>query len=453
MTVTPEDVQDLLVQQCQTHGLPGASVAFLHDGHAQFLSCGVTDVNHPRAVTQDTLFGIGSTSKTLTGTAMIALVEQGKVALDDRVVKHLPDLPILDEQARDLVTVGQLLDHTAGWIGDADVDTGWGDDALAQAVPVLLGKAPQLCPPGTLFSYNNTAVNVAGLLVARLYGSSFEDAVRDLVLAPLGMTSTHFLVWDIANRPHATGHIATADGPIPVPTWVTTRSLGPAGGAFSTARDVMTYARFHLTGETDGKGPISEESRLLMQQQRSSCRSGFEGAGVSWLLGRRGRLRLIEHGGNLSNLMVSTFSMAPEVNLALSVMGNAVAGSTVGQAIRDFLLDEIAGRQEVATTPVDQQPSLDEYLGIYAAGQWDIEVIAVDGQLDFGMRLTDVDIADQALREVFESKRTRVTFVAHDLVAVAASPATPVGDFVRDDAGRISFFRTGGRLARRNNAS
>jgi CubicO group peptidase (beta-lactamase class C family) len=449
MSFTSQDLQDLVVQQCQMHELPGASAAFLHDNHVRFASFGVTDVNHPRPVTEDTLFGIGSTSKTLTGTAMMALVEQGRVSLDDRVVKHLPDLPVLDEQARDLVTVGQLLDHTAGWIGDADVETGWGDDALERAVPLLLRRAPQQCPPGTLFSYNNTAVNVAGHLVATLHGSTFEDAVRDLVLAPLGMTSTHYLVWEIANRPHAVGHVATVDGPSSVSTWATTRSLGPAGGAFSTARDVMTYARFHLTGETDRKAPISEESRLLMQQQRSSCRSGFEGAGVSWLLGRRGRLRLIEHGGNLSNLMVSTFSMTPEANLAVSVMGNSAAGSTVGQAIRDYLIDAIVGKQDIATTPVERQPIVDEYVGTYVAGQWDIEVIAVDGQLDFGMRLTDATVADEALREVFESKRTRVTFVGDDLVAAAASPTTPVGDFVRDDAGRISFFRTGGRLARR----
>lgn len=449
MTFTHHDVQDLLAQQCETHRMPGASAAYFHDGDVHYAMYGTTDADHPQPVTDETLFGIGSTSKTLTGTAIMALVEQGKVSLDDRVVKHLPDLPMLDEQARDTVTVGQLLDHSSGFIGDATADTGWGDDALARSIPILLANGPQLSEPGTLFNYSNTAVAVAGHLVAVLHGSTFETAVRELILAPLGMDNTGYLVWDIANRPHAIGHVATPDGPKAVPNWVTARFLGPAGGAFSSARDVMTYARFHLTGKTDGTAPISEESRLLMQQQRSTSRSGAEGAGVSWLLGRRGSLRLIEHGGNLSNLMVSTFSMAPDLNLAISVMGNSAAGSVVGNAVRDFLIDQVAGPQDITSTPLAKQPDLTEYLGRYAGGQWDMEVVEVDGQLDFGMRLTTMEVQDEELRKVFESRRTRATFIDADQLAAADSPGAPVGDFIRDDAGQIQYFRSGLRLHKR----
>lgn len=443
------DVTELLADRCRQHAMPGASLAWFHDGETHFAGYGQTDVNGGAQVDENTIFGIGSTSKTLTATAVMALVERGKLSLDDRVVKHLPDLPVLDEAARDTVTVGQLLDHTSGWVGDGAADTGWGEDALARAIPELLGKARQQAPPGTLFSYNNNAVAVAGLLVARLHGSSFEDAVRDLVLAPLGMTSTFYLVWDIANRPHAVGHAVTDGSVRPVPLWPTARFLGPAGGAFSSARDVVTYARFHLTGEVDGTAPISEESRLLMREQRSSCRSGVEGAGVSWLLGRRGDVQLIEHGGNLSNIMVSTFSMAPSHALAVSVMGNSVAGTLVGNAVRDFLLDRLVGAP-AQPDPVDvEQPNLGDYVGTYAAGQWNLVVTSTGDGLEYGMKLTDVDELDEAVREVFESRRTKVRFIGTDLVGPADGTPTAVGDFVRDDAGRISFFRTGLRLASR----
>lgn len=430
--------------------MPGASAAYYFEGEMHFANFGTTSADNPEPVTEHTLFGIGSTSKTLTGTAMMALVEQGKVDLDDRVIDHLQDLPVLDEQARDEVTVGMLLDHTPGWVGDAEAETGWGEDALARGVAELLAKAPQQCRPGTLLSYNNTAVNVAGHLVATLHGTSFEDAVRDLVLAPLRMKDTHYLVWDIANRSHAVGHVMSSGTSKAVPNWLTSRCMAPAGGAFSSARDLMTYARFHLTGEVvDAQRPISEDSRLLMQQMRSTCRSGVDGAGVSWLLGRRGELRLIEHGGNLSNLMVSTFSLVPDANLAIAVNGNSAAGTAVGTVIRDHLIEQVAGPQDVATKPMDPQPSLQEYVGWYAAGQWDIEVDQIDGQLDFGMRLTDVTGIDDELREVFESKRTRATFIGPDLVTSAVAPAAPVGDFIRDADGNIEFFRVGLRLAKR----
>lgn len=449
MPFTPGDIQELLDQQCQVHMLPGAAAAYFHEGAVHYAMHGSTDIRHPQAVTPDTLFGIGSTSKTLTGTAVMALVERGAVTLDDRVVKHLPDLPVLDEQARDEVKVGQLLDHTAGWVGEAEVRPDWGDGALDRAVPQLLAKAPQLSPPGALFSYNNIAVDVAGHLVARLHGTSFEDAIRDLVLIPLQMTDTHYLIWDIANRPHAVGHVAGAGSVRPVPAWITDRHMAPSGGAFSTARDVMTYARFHLTGEAAGSAPISNESRLLMQAQRSTCRSGAEGAGISWLFGRRGDLRLIEHGGNLSNLMTSTFSMAPDIGLAVSVMGNSAAGTAVGNAIRDFLVDEIAGPSKVATRPVQPQPPLAEYVGRYRAGQWDVEVIEIDAQLDIGICITNASLVDDDQRKSLEANRTRVTFIGPDLVSPSAAPAAAIGDFIRDPTGRIQFFRFGGRLAAR----
>ena len=441
------DATELLAERCEEHHMPGASLAWFHDGQTHFASYGRTDVNDGPRVTEDTVFGIGSTSKVLTATATMALVEQGKLSLEDRVVKHLPDLPVLDEQTRDTVTVGQLLDHTAGWVGDGSANTGWGDDALESAISMLLRKAPQQAPPGTLFSYNNNAVAVAGHLVATLHGSTFEDAVCDLVLAPLGMTSTFDLVWDIANRPHAVGHVVNDESVQSVPLWPTARFLGPAGGAFSSARDIATFARFQLTGDVDGSPSISEESRLLMREQRSVCRSGVEGAGVAWLLGRRGLLRLIEHGGNLSNVMVSSYSMAPEANLAVSVMGNSAAGGPIGQEVRDLLLDAVAGPPEDPLTVDVTQPDLAEYAGTYVAGQWEVVVDLVEDQLEFRMQLTDVDDLDEAVRELFEARRTRITFIGSDLVGLAGGPPTPVGDFIRDDSGRISFFRTGLRLA------
>lgn len=186
-----------------------------------------------------------------------------------------------------------------------------------------------------------------------------------------------------------------------------------------------------------------------MQQQRSYSRSGVEGAGVSWLLNSRDGLQLIEHGGNLSNLMVSTFSLAPTLGLAVSVMGNTAAGSIVGTAVRDLLLDRLSNQPKIAVTPMTPQPELSEYVGRYASGQWDVEVVELDGTLDFGMRLTNAPEVTEEMRQLFEAKRTRVTFTEPDVVTPAAAPGAPIGDFIRDGDGTIKFFRTGMRLGLR----
>jgi hypothetical protein len=141
--------------------------------------------------------------------------------------------------------------------------------------------------------------------------------------------------------------------------------------------------------------------------------------------------------------MVSTFSLAPESGLAVSVMGNSVAGAAVGEVIRNALL----GPAVSAPRAPFSQPELEEYVGRYRAGQWDIEVVEVDGQLDFGMRMLE-DI-DEDLRKVFEGRRTRVAFVDQDVVASVDDLSVGAGDFIRGSDGRLAFFRTGGRLANR----
>ena len=173
MTFAPLEstLPQLLASSCAEHNVPGAAVGVLLDGAEYFACHGVTSVTDPLPVTPDTLFLIGSTSKTLTATALMALADQGKVRLGDRLTGHLPGLPVADEAARAAVTVGQLLDHTAGWTGDVETEGGWGDDALAAAVPELLAKAEQITPPGEVMSYNNTSFVVAGQLLATLAGS------------------------------------------------------------------------------------------------------------------------------------------------------------------------------------------------------------------------------------------------------------------------------------------
>jgi CubicO group peptidase (beta-lactamase class C family) len=444
------ELTGLLATWCGEHQVPGAAVGVLH-GDTEIFAChGVTSVTDPLPVTADTLFLIGSTSKTLTATALMALAEQGRLRLDDRLTEHLPQVPVPDEAARAAVTVGQLLDHTAGWTGDVETDGGWGEDALAVALPELFAAADQITAPGEMMSYNNTSFVIAGHLLAALAGEPFETAVRRLIIDPLGMTSTWYFPWEAAGRRLAVGHAPADGGPRPVPQWPTRRWLAPAGGVISTARDQLRYARFHLDGSSAGTAPISTATRMLMRRRRVAAAGPLDGVGVSWLLRRYGELGLVEHGGNVSNLHVSSFTLAPSQQLAITTLTNAAGGAAVGTAVLAHVLERIAGQ---APPPPPQPRVIDQglaagYAGRYRAGQWDLEVSAAGDGLAVALRLRDVpaDLPD-GVRGTFEGEPERLVLTGDDVVAAAGRPAFPVGDFIRDSTGSVRYFRYKMRLS------
>ena len=142
-------------------------------------------------VDADTLFRIGSTTKTFTATAIMRLVEQGKVDLAAPARTYLPNLALADEAAARSVTVRQLLNHSAGWLGDDYGDFGRGDDALARFLAAMK-QLPQLTPPGQVLAYNNAAIVVAGGIIETLTGKPYETALQELVLDPLGLKHSGF---------------------------------------------------------------------------------------------------------------------------------------------------------------------------------------------------------------------------------------------------------------------
>ncbi|MDP9100949.1 MAG: beta-lactamase family protein [Actinomycetota bacterium] len=446
------DLTAFVAAESERLRVPGAAVGVLHGDLVHMAAHGVTDRLHPRPIDADTLFLIGSTTKTFTATTMMTLVQEGALSLDDRVIDHLPELELSDASARASVTVGQLFDHTAGWRGDIEADTGWGDDALSRALPEVAAHVPQIFAPGWTASYNNLSLILAGRLIERVAGTAYEALVRTRLLEPLGMTNTFFLPWEVATRPLAAGHVVTDDAPEPTYVWPMSRAMGPAGGAVSSLRDQLRYAAFHLDGTAPGTPPLRDDLRLGMQQSRVSLPAALSGVGVSWLLNDRDGLGLVSHGGNCSNLYVSSFVLAPAERFAVTVLTNSRGGSALGGRVLDWALEHYLGRGGAAApAPLALTPELErEYVGRYDAGQWDQEITAVGGRLFTQMCLTDVPAdTPEAVLAAFRQPPTELVITARDVVAPATAPQHSAGDFVRGPDGKVAFLRYGMRLARR----
>ena len=199
--------------------IPGVAVGVFHEDEERYAYHGVTSVENPLPVDEHTLFQFGSTGKTYTSVALLRLVEQGKVDLDATVRTYVPELTLRDPEVAERVTVLQLLNHTAGWDGDFFEDTGDGDDSLARFVE-RMATLQQLTPPGSIVSYNNAALSLAGRIIEKVTGSSYERAVKELVLDPVGLNETLFFPNDIMSRRFVVGHRRETDGSITGPASV-----------------------------------------------------------------------------------------------------------------------------------------------------------------------------------------------------------------------------------------
>jgi CubicO group peptidase (beta-lactamase class C family) len=425
--------------------IPGVSVGVLADGKQLVATAGVTSTKDPLPVDEDTLFMIGSTSKTFTATALMALVDKGVLTLKDRVIDHLPSLTLKDPEVAQAVTIGHLLNHTSGWRGDLLTPPSWNDDALERAVQGV-AEAPQELPLGELASYSNSAFSLAGHVVATLHGTSFEQAVRELVIDPLGLSSTFYFPWEVAHHRHAVGHTVQDGVATAVQVYPAGRALGPAGGLWSSVRDQLAWAAYQLDGSTAGTAPLLEETRLLMQQQTIDSRSTIDGIGLSWLLKHQGDVPLITHGGNVSNLHTSAFNVAPEHGLAVTALTTGKHGMTVGSKVLAWALERFLGvgpQPALPTIPFDAT----ELAGLYDLGPYCYQLTAEDGKLLAGVQLPDG--LPEPVRIAFTAPPKELAAIAPDVFALAGAPTEPVLDVRRKADGSVDGIVFGMRFVRR----
>src|SRR5205807_93738 len=119
--------------------------------------------------------------------------------------QHVPELRLKSKDAERRATVLHLLNHTAGWDGDQYQSTGEGDDSLANLVRAM-GTFEQRFPLGTRHSYNNVSLSLAGRVIEKVTGKTYEEAMKELLLDPLEMTESFYSVNDVATRRFAVGH-------------------------------------------------------------------------------------------------------------------------------------------------------------------------------------------------------------------------------------------------------
>jgi CubicO group peptidase (beta-lactamase class C family) len=437
-----EQVVEVARDSMDELSVPGVAVGVLFDGNEEVAGLGVTSVDNPLEVTPDTLFQIGSIGKTFVATAIMRLVEQGSLELDEPARSYLPDFRLADEDTASRVTVRQLLTHTGGWLGDYFDDFGAGDDALARMVDGL-STLPQLTPLGAHWSYNNSAFYVAGRIIEVTTGEPFEKALGELVLKPLGLEHSFFFPDDVMTHRFAVGHELDADGNTVIarPWWIG-RSAHAAGGIASTVRELLRYARFWIEGgDLLSPGSVDE-----MTRPQVPIGGEYDAVGLAWFLREREGVRVISHGGGTKG-QISLLAIAPEQGFAFVTLTNHQWGGPVAERAFDAATDAYLGFREPELTAVDMPAErLSEYLGRYESKLSNAELVQTETGLEFryelkgGFPTPDTPAGPNPPPDP-------VAFASEDEVFVPEGPFK--GDrarFLRDADGRIEWLRLGGRL-------
>jgi CubicO group peptidase (beta-lactamase class C family) len=380
-------LQEKTESLAEEHHVPGVAVGIFCDGEEHYAYHGVTSVENPLAVGPSTLFQIGSTTKTYTATAIMALADAGEVALDDPVRGYVPELRLKDETAAQAVTVMQLLNHSAGWNGDYFEDTGDGEDAIATYV-AKMAQLEQVSPPGAVASYNNAAYVLAGRLIEKVTGQPYEAAIKRLIVEPLGCDESFFFAGEVMTRRFAVGHhykeqqgAVIVARPLLLP-----RSSAPAGGLFCTARDQIRYARFHLgQAAAEGGAPVlAKETLDRMKAPTISMQGGALGdwVGISWMLRDIGGVRIAAHGGS-TNGQESAFELVPERNFAVTVLTNSGTGTQLNRELVNWAKQAYLGlaEKEPPTLALDEA-ALQPFTGRYVS---DMSIIDISPSGDGGL--------------------------------------------------------------------
>jgi len=315
-------------------GVPSASVAVVKDGQIAYLHAYGDARLEPRTAAQPQMrYSIGSISKQFTATAILLLQEQGKLSLDDKVGKFIPDLTRANE-----VTIRQLLSHTSGY------QDYWPQDYVmpmmlqpvtAQKILDIWARKPLDFDPGTKWQYSNTNFVIAGLIVEKVSGMPLLQFLQDKVFTPLGMKSVANIDQEKLGDTDPMGYMRYALGPLrPAPKegkgW-----LFAAGELAMPAEDLAKWDISIIDQKLMKPASYREFETEVVLKNGLGTHYGL-GVDVSSEFGHRA----LSHGGEVSGFTAENM-VFPDERVAVAVLTNqdaAGAATNIARAIAPLLL-------------------------------------------------------------------------------------------------------------------
>ena len=302
--------------------VPGLAFGVIQDGETLYCAgYGFADVENEIAVTPETVFAIGSITKSFTVAGLGILADAGRLDWDRPVRGVLPDFALADAVAAAETTPRDMVTHRSGlarhdmlWYG-----SGLSADQLFRALRHLAPGAPFR----SAWQYNNLMVAAAGRITEALSGESWQEFTRRRLLAPLGMTATDFSPNENDQgraKPYEKG-----DSEIRRIAFYDMRAIAPAGGINSTVADMLSYLAFHMNG---GDGLLSERQAMAMQTPRVALNEappyaalGRVAYGMGFFVSTYRGQRIVWHAGGVDGF-VALLAFLPDANIGVVALSN-----------------------------------------------------------------------------------------------------------------------------------
>ncbi len=413
-------------------GLPGVAVGVVHDQELVWAKgYGYADIEKKTAITPTTNFRMASHSKLFTATAVMQLRDQGKLRLDDPVVKYLPWFQPKPAEADDPpITIEELLTHSSGLPREAGPH--WTTQQFPSADDVkryvLSHSAPY--PPEVRWKYSNLALTIAGMVVEAVSGENFNDYIARHIFVPLGMTGSS-MDRDVETLAAGYGR-RMPDGTRQKVGFIDSRAMSPATGVTSNIEDMARFVSLQFRkGKPGGAQILSTGALREMHRVRRLENDWTRGNAIGFAVNRDKDKVYIGHGGSYPGYKTHTYiELAGKVGVIVLTNGDDSLPNDIAMKLMQTVGEAAAKAGAAIPLQTEWDPRWTRFSGLYRSRGADVEVVALNRKLVL-IDPTATNIAQSTLTPL-GNDRFRLD---------APGGGSPVGEVVR-------FLEAGGKVTR-----
>lgn len=356
--VSSQEIDSIVHNAMDNFAVAGVAVAVVKDGkiiHQK--GYGVKSYDSEGKVNEHTNFGIASNSKAFTTAALAMLVEEGKMSWTDKVIDHIPEFKMYNDYVTQNFNIQDLLTHRSG-LGLGIGDLMFFPDGSDFTINDIINSFQHFKPESafrTKFDYDNLLYLVAGEVILRVSGKSWEEFIKERIFIPLEMDNSYASISYIDDKSNtATPHLNKGKEITTVAPeiWDPKKINGAAGGIYSNVNDIASWMLVHLNkgkyGDDLKKQLFTVTSQNEMwkihttQEPNRNPRynSHFNGYGLGWFLSDMKGNMVVSHTGGLIGMLSKTI-MIPDLNLGIVVLTNTyLDGAGVFSAVTQSIIDK-----------------------------------------------------------------------------------------------------------------
>ncbi len=348
------DLDSIVNNALDVFNVPGLAIGVVIDGKIVLSKgYGYRNLDQSLPVTENTLFAIGSCTKAFTTFMLGQLVDEGKINWDDPVITYIPEFRLMDQYTTHHITIRDLVAHRSGL---ARHDLVWFNPEFTRSDVIRsLQHLEPACNLREKFQYNNLLYTVAGILVEKVTGQTWEEALSSRVLIPLAMLNSNASFKESQKGEDYSLPYAVIAGEIKAIPFRSLTSVAPAGAINSSVSDMLNWIQLQLSNGTFidkrfiRKETLQEMHTIQMPIGALALEEevyGF-GYGLGWCNGIYRGNYYLNHGGGVDGF-ISQVSLLPQQKIGVVVLSNSSSdGSYIVSSITNTIIDKLLDKADI----------------------------------------------------------------------------------------------------------